>query len=184
MRFEILPGLPPYGPPAISFTQNGPQEFREGLVVRFYPKESEAWIGNFLGGLTQCRVVLQHPNEIDVIVVADGEGHIVEPESRALRARFGHDIQEVISLPSLRSVLFRGMTDFEAIEADDSHWRSPRISWDGFRNIEVRGTEISGEAWTPIEDAWVLFTLDLLTRKCINAIYEMDMARTVLPKSS
>ena len=41
MRFEILPGLPPYGPMAISFTKNGAREHREGLVVRFYPAASE-----------------------------------------------------------------------------------------------------------------------------------------------
>jgi len=75
MSFEILPGLPPYGPPAISFTPSGSLEFREGLVVRFCPDGAEPWIGNFLGGMTSCRAVLQHPNGSDVIVVVDGDVH-------------------------------------------------------------------------------------------------------------
>ena len=65
MRFEILPGLPPYGPPAISLTGHGEREFREGLVVRFYPKGSDPWIGNFVGGIIDCTTVLDHPNGRD-----------------------------------------------------------------------------------------------------------------------
>ncbi len=185
MPFEILPGLPPYGPPAISFTRNGPREFREGLVVRFYPSGSEPWIGNFLGASTGCRTVLQHPNGSDVIVVADGEAHIVAPQSRELRDRFGDDIEEVTPVPALRSVLFRRLTHFETIAADNSRWCSQRISWDGFRNIEMQGTRIAGEAWTPVDEAWVPFTLDLVTRRVRNAIYDIDMARAVriVPKA-
>jgi hypothetical protein len=73
MRFEVLPGLPPYGPMAISFTENGAREHREGLVVRFHPRESEPWVGNFLGGLTPYNIVLEHPNKTHIIVVARGE---------------------------------------------------------------------------------------------------------------
>jgi hypothetical protein len=174
MRFEVLPGLPPYGPMAVSFTENGQSEYREGLVVRFCPKGSEPWIGNFLGGMSGCTIVLDHPNETDVIVVANGEVCVVNPESRALHGRFGADIQEVIPLPSLRSVVFRGTTDIAALVADNSGWRSPRISWDGFRDIEVNGTELSGKAYTPIGDVWVPFKLDLLTGHCRNAIYQSN----------
>ena len=179
MRFEILPGLPPYGPMAISFTENGAREHREGLVVRFYPRESEPWIGNFLGGMAACNIVLDHPNETDVIVVAQGQACVVDLESRAVRDRIAVAIEEVIPLPSLGSVVFRGLTDFTAIKADNSGWRSPRISWDGLRNIEVCETELLGEAYTPIEDGWVPFKLDLLTGNCSDGIYEKEMARTV-----
>jgi hypothetical protein len=96
MRFAILPGLPVYGPMALSFTKNGAREHREGLVVRFYPGSSEPWVGNFLGGLTSYNKVLNHPNETDVIVVARGEGHIVDLERRAVRHRSGGDIEDVI----------------------------------------------------------------------------------------
>jgi hypothetical protein len=180
MRFEVLPGLPPYGPMAISFTIHGAREHREGLVVRFYPRGSEPWVGNFLGGMTDCTIVLDHPNETDVIVVAQGEACVVDPEKRAVCDRIAGSIEEVIPLPSLGSVIFRGLTDFTAIKADNSGWRSPRISWDGLRNIEVRETELLGEAYTPIANVWVRFKLDLLTGDCSDGIYEKEMARAVL----
>lgn len=177
MRFEILPGLPPYGPMALSFTHLGAREHREGLVVRFYPTESESWVGNFLGGATACDFVLDHPNEADVIVVAKGEGSIVDLENRTIREIIAVDIEEVISLPSI--VVFRGMVGFMAIKADGSGWHSPRISWDGLRIIEVRGTELLGTAYTPSANEWVPFKLDLLTGHCTDGIYEKEMAGAV-----
>ena len=177
MRFEILPGLPPYGPPAISFTEKGPREWREGLVVCFHPSHSEPWVGNFLGGLTNCNSVLDHPNGSDVIVVSMGEVFVVDPETRNLRDRFGAQIEEVFVLEEEKSVVFRSVVDFRAISAVNTGWHSPRVSWDGFRNIERNGMELLGEAWTPIQDTWVPFKLNLSNGQCLNAVYQTDMSR-------
>ena len=189
MRFEVLAGLPPYGPPAVSFTENGPREWREGLVVRFYPSDSEPWVGNFLGGLTKFNSVLNHPNGREVIVVAMGQAVVVDPETRSLRDHIGAQIEEVFILEEEKSVVFRSIVDFRAIAADNSKWHSPRISWDGFRNVTRNGLELFGEAWTPIGDAWVPFKLDLSNGQCLNAIYQADVLRAgevvarPLPKS-
>ncbi len=172
MRFEVLPGLPPVGPAAVSFTENGPREWREGLVIRFFPLTIDPWVGNFLGGSTKFNLVVFHPNERDVIVVAKGEAFIVDPESRTVRDRFGYDIEAVIPLPTQGSLVFQGRTDFRAVRADNSSWRSSRISWDGFRDIQIHGSELKGEAWTPIGDEWVLFYLDLITGYCPNPAYK------------
>lgn len=179
MRFEVLPGLPPYGPMAVSFTRNGASEHREGLVVRFYPKGSDPWVGNFLGGMTACTAVLDHPNDSDVIIVAQGDACIVDPEQRTIRDRIASDITTVIPLPSLGSVVFQGLTDFTAVRADGSGWSSPRISWDGFRNTEVREAELFGEAYTPNGDDWVPFRLCLLTGECRDGVYSQEMAHAV-----
>jgi hypothetical protein len=177
MRFEVLRGLPPYGPMATSFSIHGAREHREGLVVRFYPKDSEPWVGNFIGGMTACNIVLDHPNEADVIVVAGGDASVVDPDSRTIRNRIARDVEEAIALPSLGSVIFRCLVDFEMVKADNSGWRSPRISWDGLRNVEVHGTELSGEAYSPLGDIWEPFKLDLLTGHCADGIYEKEMVR-------
>jgi hypothetical protein len=165
---------------AISFTKNGAREHREGLVVRFYPTASEPWVGNFVGGGTACNVVVDHPNETYVIVVAQGEVCIVDPERRAVLDRLTWDTVQVISVPSLKSLIFQRLTDFIAVGPDDSGWLSPRISWDGFRNIEVHETDLLGEAYSPVSDAWVPFRLDLLTGHCTDGIYEKEMSRAVL----
>ena len=82
-------------------------------------------------------------------------------------------------LQQLGLVVFQGLVDFAAVRSDNSGWISPRISWDGLRDIKLHGSELMGEAWTPVGDAWVPFTLDLLTGHCADGIYEKDMARAV-----
>jgi hypothetical protein len=72
-----------------------------------------------------------------------------------------------------------GLVDFHAIKADNTEWRSNRISWDGFRKVEIRGTELLGEAFSPVSDAWAPFRLDLLTGHCANGIYEKEISRAV-----
>lgn len=169
---------------AISFTKNGTREHREGLVVRFYPRDSEPWIGNFIGGMTDYNIVLDHPNETYIIVVARGEGCIVDPERRAVLDRIGGDIKRVISVLSLGSIVFQGLTDFTAIGPDNSGWLSPRISWDDFRNVQVHETELLGEAYSPVSDVWVPFKLDLLTGHCADGIYEKEIATVRLVSRS
>ena len=52
MVFEILTGLPGTGPWPEQFSATGLGTHSEGFVVRFVPDHGEAWIGNFLPGLT------------------------------------------------------------------------------------------------------------------------------------
>jgi hypothetical protein len=181
MRFEVLPGLPPYGPPAISFTRLGPREHREGLVVRFFPAHGDSWVGNFVGSARgpACDRVIAHPNKRDVIIVAKGEGCIIDPDTRKICKRLTESVWGVFSVPALDLVLFEGMVDFHAIKADNTEWRSNRIAWDGFRNVEVRGTEVLGEAFSPVSNGWAPFRLDLLTGHCANSLYEKEMSRAI-----
>jgi hypothetical protein len=114
---------------------------------------------------------LDHPNETDIIVIAWGEGYIVDPETRILRNRFGGSIEEVIPLPDLKIIVFRSCYHFEAIAADGPLWRSSSISTDGMRNIIIAGSELRGEAYAYFDDSWHPFTLDLLTGKCSGPFY-------------
>jgi hypothetical protein len=178
-RFEILPGLPAYGPPAISFTHLGPREHREGLVVRFFSAHGDSWVGNFVGGAKgpSCNRVIAHPNKRDVIVIAQGEGCIVDPDIRKVRKKFEY-VWDIFSAPALDLVVLQRLVDFQAIKADDSGWCSNRISWDGFRNVKIRGTELLGEALS-VSDAWTPFSLDLLSGHCANGIHEKEMSRAI-----
>jgi hypothetical protein len=100
-------------------TGHGEREFREGLVVRFYPKGSDPWIGNFVGGIFDCTTVLDHPNGRDVIVVACGDTCIIDPEHHAIRDRIASDTGQVIAVPALVLVVFQGLVDFSAVRSDD-----------------------------------------------------------------
>jgi hypothetical protein len=71
-RFEILSGLPAYGPVAEAFSATGQGKHREGFVVRFESNSAKNWVGNFQPGLGGCSRVFEHPNGTDLIVIASG----------------------------------------------------------------------------------------------------------------
>ena len=72
MRYDVLPGLPPYGPLPELFSETGSDTHREGFVVKFFPDASEAWVGNFQPGITSFRGAFPHPDKRHVVVVAGG----------------------------------------------------------------------------------------------------------------
>ena len=176
VSFTILPGLPPYGPMALPFPQGGTQAFREGLVVQFDTGDGAPWTGNFQRGWDVLDKVLLPPGGGQVIVIAGGQFYLVDPVARkTLGQTMGINYAEVH--PSHNAVLLGTLTHFEAWRADGLWWKSPRISWDGIRNVRVKDNQLTGEAYTPLGDTWHPFTLDLLTGKCADSIYEADMSR-------
>jgi len=179
-NFEVLDGLPPYGPTALPFPEDGREAFREGLVVRFHEAGGESWVGNFQkdfsGGFD---FVIGHPDRRHVIVIAGGAGYFVDPELRRQTHMFGGGIKFAQHVANLNIVIIGDDTRIGAFSADGSGWSSERISWDGMRNIAVDGTILRGEAWSPISNCWHPFELDLLTGKSSDAVYGREMAAAV-----
>jgi len=162
-RFEILPSLPVYGPLAEPFTATGQGSHREGFVVRFTTNRGENWVGNFQPGLSGFCEVFQHPNQREVIVVSGGQGYVVDPDDASKREYFGSSIDVAFALPERNLIAFGNGLWFEAIGLDGFLWKSERISWDGMQELRRDGANLRGEAWSPLEDRWIPFELDLLT---------------------
>src|SRR5262245_57480504 len=97
-RYEVLHGLPPYGPPAEPFTATGQGAHREGFVVRFTDDDGDRWVGNLQPGLGGINAVVDHPDGRRAIVVAGGQGYIVDPNDRSSRSYFGGQIGWIIPL--------------------------------------------------------------------------------------
>ena len=176
MKFEKLPGLPPYGPMAHTF--GGPHH-SEGLVVRFSSEAGEDWIGNFHGGYGRADEILEHPDRRRVIVLSCGQGYLVDPSAPEETATFGWDIHEFLSLPEFDAILFADDLGLETINKQGLWWRTPRISWDGIRNLKVDGATLYGEAFTPVGEMWAPFSVDLRTGDCTDGVYEADMRRAI-----
>jgi hypothetical protein len=180
-RYEILPGLPGLGPLPLPFGAGGSiggwSGHGEGFVVRFDPQEGRPWVGNFQpgNGSVGWEGVLEHPNGKDVIVVARGQGYVVDPEAQQLVSIISGYIEHVIRLPELGAVAIFDGLGIEAINYDGRWWRTQRISWDEIRNIKVEGTILRGEASTPDGQEWAPFTVDLMTGECKDGIYEETM---------
>jgi hypothetical protein len=161
---EALTGLPTYGPPATSFSPAGKELHSEGLVVRFTASDGASWVGNFQRGGCYYDRIDHHPNEKDVLIIAGGQGYVVDPANRRLVALLGGGIVDLFGHPLQRAVVLNQQNlSFAAVGLTGNIWHSRRISWDGFRSVKIVGTKLSGEAWSPHNDEWRPFVLDLET---------------------
>jgi hypothetical protein len=159
---KVLAGLPPYGPPALSFPR--PDSSSEGYVVKFETDDG-SWIGNFA---TPNR---QGPNAVHaelgsrfVLVVAAGSGYLVDAHRRQLVRELPTDVQHVWFQKELPAFVISNGLWFEAFDAQRTLWRSRRISWDWIRNVGREGLTVTGEASFPADvEEWVTFELDLRT---------------------
>jgi hypothetical protein len=173
--FDILPGLPPYGPSALPFPEKGRGSFSEGLVVKFSPSNKDAWVGNFQRGLTGPDMVLEHPDQRHMIVIAGGVGYIIDPETAKQTHQLSGFIKHVISAPELGAVVLGDDLQFESLRAEGFWWQSGRISWDGFRKIAKSGTILTGESYSAIDQVWSPFVLDLTSGVSAGGSYSADM---------
>jgi len=181
--FDVLPGLPPYGPAAHPFPQDGTRAHSEGQVVRFLPDTTEAWIGNFQRSGNGPDLVLEFFDSRKVLVVAGGEPYLVDPRTRTCSDFAIPNISQVLEVPDLDLMIFGDGLGFVGINSAGVLWKSPRISWDGMRNVRVEGAKLYGEAFTPDGDSWHHFELNLSDGTCEGSIYARDMSRAVLVTS-
>jgi hypothetical protein len=128
-------------------------------------------VGNFQRGLSSFEDVLQHPNGRELLVIAGGQGYIVDPNDRAKREYFGADIEIALQVPELSNVVFGNGLWFESVGPDGWQWQSGRISWDGMRELRRDGLRLFGEAWSPLEDRWLPFELDLRSGRFTGGSY-------------
>jgi hypothetical protein len=171
--WEILDGLPVYGPMAEPFSATGQGTHCEGLVVRF-SAPTGSWVGNFQRGFSSLDEVFAHPDGRHVVVVAGGTAYIVDADSHCLVAHFGAQIEQIILAPASGFVLLGNGLWFEALGPAGAAWRSRRISWDGMRKVSLAGTVLRGEAYAPEgpDGAWYPFEVDVMTGAVSGGSYD------------
>jgi hypothetical protein len=167
--FEVLAGLPPYGPMAKPFPASGRGSFRQGVVVRFQSETLGAWIGNFQVGFTSCFGVHAHPNRNHVLVVAGGTVYSVEPDTQT--AEISDDgVYSVMAVPEKDALLFEDGISLNLMSCG-TNWRTKRLSWDGIRNLCVAGDFVRGEGWH-FDESWHEFVVSLATGSHTGGAYE------------
>ncbi len=166
-RFEILEGLPPYGPMYIPITTDNGPFFSEGYVVRFFKSDGTDWVANFKPGWTNYYDIFDYPDHDTTIVIAGGLGYVMSTENETPKSSFGITINNVIQ-----------RNDGSLICADDTHillldyqsgdfWESDRISWDGIRDLKLDENIVKGQSYDPTNSIkpWADFSIDLNTKE-------------------
>jgi hypothetical protein len=167
-RFEVLPGLLGFGPPAIPFPANN-SGASEGFIVRFCPSSSEAWIANFRCGETSHNAVYLHPDDKRVVVIAGGADYLVCPETKSLEACTTGNISYSYEIPDLRILLFGDDVHFWAEDEVGRKWTTPGEFWDGIEVIKIWETVLIGRHYSALDEMYHDFKLDLTTGDIILA---------------
>jgi hypothetical protein len=176
-RWRVLTGLPATGPPPEQFSATGRGTHREGLVVEVVPDSGDPWIGNFQGGIGGLADVFAEPGTHHLIVVAEGTAYVVDPETRTLVRTFGGGLELVIEDLARHQLIFSNGLWFEAVGGGGTRWRSRRVSWDGLRSVRIEDGAIRGEAFSPFDDDWHGFGIDLADGAAVGGCYSEPQVR-------
>ena len=169
VSFEVLSGLPPYGPMAKPFPASGYGAFRQGFVVRFESKKFGTWVGNFQADLTTLSGVYEHPAGNHVLVVAGGAIYVVDPDTQTAEESGGM-VSSVIQVSERNALLFEEGIYLSLISPNDN-WRTERLSWDGIRNLSISGDFVLGEGWH-YDDTWHEFSVSLANGSYTGGAYD------------
>ena len=167
--FQVLPGLPGEGPYPEQFTTSGGTH-REGFVVRVWSDLGAPWVGNFQPGGGLLSRVLRHPNGRLLLVVSRGLVYPIDPETRKLAGPTLDGIDDAYERTDL--LVLVGFTDLTILGPADREWRTPRLAWDGFKNLRVEGPRLTGEGWDAVNDSWRRVEVDLVTHQVIGSAYD------------
>jgi hypothetical protein len=164
-RYDILEGLPSYGPMYIPVSEDGEQFYSEGVVVRFYKSDGNEWVANFKPGWTDFSLVVDYPDKNRIVVIAKGQGYIMTPDQQTPIDTFGVDIKDAIKTADNKIIL---VDDIYVRLIDDKGivWESERISWDGIKDIKLQDNIFTGLSYDPMDSIteWVPFSIDLDTK--------------------
>jgi hypothetical protein len=168
---RILPSLPAYGPLAEPFPSDGAGAHREGLVVEFTCEDGPAWSGNFQRGLSSFDAVFTTFGADRPLIIAGGTAYLLDVASRREVEEFGGGIPWGLELEDRKCLVLSNGCDFEARARHGVIWRSGRVSWDGMRDLTHRGDKLFGSAYSPIDDDYTAFVLDLNTGRFTGGSY-------------
>lgn len=150
---------------------------KDGLRLKIKPYNSEEWIGIFASdfGIGVGKTAVCSCPEIDSLcVVSDGTAYLgkaSDPKSfKQINKLPVIDIFQDIENKFISFVDYFGISVYGT---NDEQWSSPRISWDGFKDLTLTNGIISGLSRDPSNKnrEWVFFSLDLKKRKLDDGSY-------------
>lgn len=178
-RYEVLDGLPTYGHMYVPISEDGLPFYSEGYVVRFYNTDGTSWVANFSTGWADLTGIYDFPEFKRTIVLAFGKCYIMADDEQTPCKAFGVDFTNVYQ-PSNSILIMPGCVDMTMIDVStDEVWRSERISWDGFENLNFSGDQVTGLAFdaTDEEDAWKPFSFNYKTNEIIGGTFQVQTKR-------
>lgn len=136
------PGRPELGPPVVCF----PREADTGRLLKVIPHNSTPWLGVFAGGYPSPPALYfagSCPDPNRLCVVSNGAGYVVRADAPDDWGKVPvFPVLESRALLDQRILLFLDHTRICAYGPEGLKWRTPRLSSDGLRILELHGHQI------------------------------------------
>ena len=164
-RFEILKGLPPYGPLYVPVSTDNEPFYHEGLVVKFIKRDGSEWIANFDVGGTNLKKILELDNSNNLLVIACGICYLFSIEKTKPISILGYSFSEYLKTEN-NQFIFNDCTDLLIVESNGEFHRTDRISFGGIKDLHYQNGFARGKAWEPNskKGKWIDFEYDVKNR--------------------
>ena len=172
-RYQVLEGLPAYGPMYVPIAPDGIPFYSEGFVVRFFQSNGTSWVANFGYGLEGCNAVYDYPEDKRTVVFAGGRCYLMADDEQEPTKIFGFGFSAVFQTRD-KLLIAVDQTDVALIDVSTSTvWTSDPISLDGFKDLHFSGDQLTGLAYEPTseEGEWRFFSFNYQTKKVIGGAY-------------
>lgn len=155
-------------------------EYVKGILVEFLRSDGSKWLVKFGMGVegTSKVKIFEYPDRGRCIVINQGYMHIVTPDENKAESLNAHlPFRDLIY--DAERIITSDDTDVYVVEANGDVWISPRISWDGLKDLVIENNVLNGLAFTPIDSRqeWWPFTLNLETKEITGGTYYEDQKK-------
>jgi hypothetical protein len=173
LKLRLLDSLPVYGEMATAYPESFGKTGRQGTVVEF-KTDKKSWVGNFKPGLYGLDRAEQHPNNRDGVVIAAGDLWVVDADTGSAECLL-FAVYSAIPIADPGGWVFsRQDTALVRFGPEGIVWHTKRLSWDGFDQVQISGSNITGLAYDPGGDTWWPFKVDLRTGESVGGSYLLD----------
>lgn len=173
LGYEVLDGLPTYGPMYVPVSEDGEPFFSEGFVVRFYKSNLSEWVANFKPGCTDFNLIVDYPDTNRIVLIGKGQGYIMTLGQEQPIDTFGGNIREAIQTPDNKIILVDDIY-VRLLDNNGTVWKSERISWDGIKDLKLEDNILTGLSYDPMDSTneWIPFSIDLTTKELKGGSYK------------
>jgi hypothetical protein len=136
----------------------------DGMIVSIEPRSAPAWLGVFSFGMGGLSGLFGWPDGAKLCVISRGFGYLVAIDQPTDWEEIDLvSIEHAILQREGRWIALADRTRLVGSGQEGRSWRTPRLSWDGIKNLKESDDSLEGLAWDAPSERWVRFEVDPLT---------------------
>ncbi|TGL31630.1 hypothetical protein EHQ52_17030 [Leptospira koniambonensis] len=157
----------------ISITDDDRSFFQEGFVVKFIKDDGTFWVGNFAGGFSNLKCVVEFFDTNYILVCAQGIVYIIDPNILKPIEILFSSIELILKFEDL--LILHDPVNVYFLNSNFDYWDSGRISWDGIKELRIENDIIKGLSYDAMDsiNEWKEFQIDIRTKEITGGSYRI-----------